>query len=200
MTETIAELTARLKAEHESACEAFRRGVLHAMNCGDLLNEIKAKRGFGRWEHWLETECPISPRTARRYQHLAHNRAKLEANLPNLADLTVYAAERFLKDERLAECESYDSTPPSRPITCGVRKRREPLVAGQERVIPVTGGPERVIPLAPDILLAEAERELEDFEFRYRAWSQLVQGARKLRAEVTEIRGQSSKHRLCTVH
>ena len=197
MTDSIAELTARLKTEYKSACEAFRRGAVHALNCGALLNEIKAKLGYGNWEHWLATESPVSPRTARRYQYLANNIAKLEASLPNLADLTVHAAEQFLKDERLAECESYDSTP-SRPITYGVRKRREPLVAGQERVIP--GGPERVIPLAQDIVLAEAERELKGFEFRYRAWPQLVQGARKLRAEVTEIRGQSSKHRLCTVH
>ena len=91
MTDTIAELTARLKTEYESAREMFRRGVLHAMNCGDLLNEIKAELGFGHWEHWLKTESPVAPRTARRYQYLANNRAKLEANLPNLADLTVYA-------------------------------------------------------------------------------------------------------------
>jgi hypothetical protein len=135
MTETIAELTARLKAEHESACEAFRRGVLHAVHCGGLLNEIKAELGFGHWEHWLKTESPVAPRTARRYQYLAHNRATLEANLPNLANLTVHAAERFLKGERLVESESYDTTPPSRPITCGVRERREPHVAGSRSAL-----------------------------------------------------------------
>ena len=209
MTETIAELTARLKTEYESAREMFRRGAVHALNCGALLNEIKAELGFGHWEHWLKTESPVAPRTARRYQYLANNKAKLEANLPNLADLTVYAAEQFLKDERLAECQSYDSTPPSRPITYGVRERRKPLVAGpifpvQEHVIPLTGGPEPVVPLAQDTVLAEAERELEGFEFRYRAWPELVQGARELRAKVARIRkegkGQSSKHRLRIVH
>ena len=107
MTETIAELTARLKTEYESANEMFRRGALHALDCGALLNQIKSRLGHGNWEHWLETECPISPRTARRYQYLANHRAKLEASLPNLADLTVSAAEQLIRTRgKYQSCET----------------------------------------------------------------------------------------------
>ena len=49
-----------------------------------------------------------------------------------------------------------------------------------------------------DELLAEAERDLEDFEFRYEAWPQLVQGARELRAMVARIRKKEAKAKAAT--
>jgi len=182
MTDTIAELTARLKAEHESACEAFRRGVLYAMNCGDLLNEIKAKLGYGNWEHWLKTESPVAPRTARRWQRLANHRAEIEANLPNLADLTVSAAEQLiLSRDKYESCRKQAKSHPSITVKNDTR-----TIASQ------------ILDMQDDVLLAEAERDLEVFQFRYEAWPQLVQGARELRAMVARIRKKEVKAKAAT--
>ena len=204
MTDSIAELTARLKTEYESAREAFRRGVLYAMNCGDLLNEIKAKLGYGNWEHWLKTESPVSPRTARRYQYLANNKAKLEASLPNLADLTVSAAEQLIRTRgKYQSCETVNEE--LRKISKGVWDKatvglsEASEVAPEQQLAPegftVKGEMRTIAPqvldMQDDVLLAEAERDLEHFQFRYEAWPQLVQGARRLRAKIARIREEA---------
>ena len=198
MTDTIAELTARLKTEYESAREMFRRGAVHALNCGALLNRIKAELAHGKWLLWLASECPINSRTAQRWQRLANHRAQIEelAKTTDLADLAVSAAEKLIATR--GKYESDEKEPMSfADAVCYPRKQQLVpegfTVKGETRTIAT-----QILDMQ-DELLAEAERDLEDFEFRYEAWPQLVQGARELRAMVTRIRKKEAKAKATTL-
>ena len=96
---SLADLGARIRAEHEATAAALQRGVMHAMSAGDLLIEakaqLKAQLGHGKWLPWLAKNCVISERTAQLYIKLAKNRATIEKEMANprsVADLTLNEA------------------------------------------------------------------------------------------------------------
>ena len=93
---SLADLAARIRAEHEGVAAAIRRGLEHAIRAGDLLIEAKGKVPHGEWLPWLAT-TGVPERAAQRYMRLARNRAKIEtANPSDLSDLTVDAALALL--------------------------------------------------------------------------------------------------------
>jgi Holliday junction resolvase RusA-like endonuclease len=97
LSNSLTDLAIRIKAEHEAAALAMRRGVEHAMAAGNLLIEAKAQLKHGQWLPWLEVHCAMSERTAQLYMRLAQRRPELEASNPQgLADLTLEGASRLL--------------------------------------------------------------------------------------------------------
>jgi hypothetical protein len=80
---SLADLAARIKVEHESAGAAVRKGAEHAMAAGDMLIEAKAQIGHGLWLPWLRDHCELSVRVAQQYMRVAKGRAQIEANTNN---------------------------------------------------------------------------------------------------------------------
>jgi hypothetical protein len=68
---SLSDLVARIKIEHEAATDALKRSVAHAIAAGDLF--LKAKKQFkhGGWLPWLNANCDIPERTVQAYMRLA---------------------------------------------------------------------------------------------------------------------------------
>jgi hypothetical protein len=80
---SLPDLAARIKAEHEAAAESLRDSVRHAIAAGALLIEAKTKLQHGQWLPWLRDHCTISERTAQLYMRVAKNRDEVEAQIRN---------------------------------------------------------------------------------------------------------------------
>jgi hypothetical protein len=91
---SLTDLAARIRIEHEATAAALQRGVMHAMAAGDLLIEAKAQLKHGQWLPWLAKHCVISERTAQLYVKLAKNRTTIEKEQirNDVADLTLNEA------------------------------------------------------------------------------------------------------------
>jgi hypothetical protein len=104
MTETdiarsnsLTDLAARIRAEHEATALSLKRGLEHSMTAGQLLIEAKALLKHGQWLPWLRDLCAISERTAQLYMRLAKNRDTIEKKNPQpIADLTMNEAAALL--------------------------------------------------------------------------------------------------------
>src|SRR6516165_401568 len=87
---SLPDLAARIRAEHQAVSAALRDSVRHAIAAGELLIEAKGQLGHGRWLPWLRDHCAISERTAQLYVRVAKNRAEIEAQIRNdVADLSL---------------------------------------------------------------------------------------------------------------
>jgi DUF3102 family protein len=86
---SLADIAARIRAEHEATADALRSGIAHAMAAGDLLAEAKALVKHGEWLPWLRDHCAISERTAQLYMRCARSRKDIEANTQRFADLNL---------------------------------------------------------------------------------------------------------------
>jgi Protein of unknown function (DUF3102) len=73
---SLAELAARIVAEHTAIRGLLSESVVHAMGAGDLLIEAKSQLKHGQWLPWLRDHCHISERTAQLYMRCAKNRAR----------------------------------------------------------------------------------------------------------------------------
>ena len=113
---TVADLAARIRAEHEAVVSAMTRGIEHAMACGDLLIEAKAQLKHGEWLPWLRDECPISEQMAQRYMRLAKHRAEIEAANPSwMTDLTLTDALQLIAQQTEAKEPPVPETEPPAP-------------------------------------------------------------------------------------
>jgi hypothetical protein len=87
----------------------------HAMACGDLLIEAKAKLEFGQWLPWLAEHCAsLSERTAQVYISLAKNRTAIEAKSADAADLTMTIRDAL---ELIARQAEPPFQPPRYPVS-----------------------------------------------------------------------------------
>jgi hypothetical protein len=68
---SLTDLAARIKAEHEACISALQRGLEHAVAAGELLLEAKALIPHGQWLPWLREHAYIPERTAQRYMKIA---------------------------------------------------------------------------------------------------------------------------------
>lgn len=107
-TVTIDDLAARIVAEHKAVRAAMKSTLEHALACGTLLIEAKAKLAHGRWLPWLAEHCAsLSERTAQVYISLAKNgaaiRAAIEAKSAASADLTMTIRDALELIARQAE-------------------------------------------------------------------------------------------------
>jgi hypothetical protein len=96
---SLTDLAARIKTEHEIVEKHLRKGVERAVEAGKLLIEAKAQLKHGQWLPWLRDHCGIPDRTARHYMRLA----KHEAEIGNLADLTLEQAVALISPAAPAE-------------------------------------------------------------------------------------------------
>jgi hypothetical protein len=92
LSNSLADLAARINAEHEAAGGALKRSLQHAIAAGELLLEAKDQLKHGQWLPWLKGHCQISERTVRLYMRVAKNTAQIG----NVADLTVRGAVALL--------------------------------------------------------------------------------------------------------
>jgi Protein of unknown function (DUF3102) len=112
---SLADLAARIRAEHEATAIAMRRGVEHAMAAGTLLIEAKAQLDHGQWLPWLAEHCAMSERTAQLYMRLAKRRPELEAKAQCIADLTIQDAAKLLAAAFEVIAVDEPTFPPSPP-------------------------------------------------------------------------------------
>lgn len=86
---SLADLAARIKPEHEAAAADFNSGLRHAMAAGELLIEAKANVPHGQWLPWLKDNCTMSERTAQAYMRVAHSLNNLDdTKAQRVADLS----------------------------------------------------------------------------------------------------------------
>jgi Protein of unknown function (DUF3102) len=88
---SLTDLAARIKTEHEATVGALKRSVEHAMAAGVLLIEAKAQLKHGQWLPWLSEHCAMSERTARLFMRIARNKSEIE-RIGNVADLSLRGA------------------------------------------------------------------------------------------------------------
>jgi hypothetical protein len=83
---SLADLAARIRSKHGESALAIRCGLDHAIACGRLLLEARARLEHGQWLPWLREHCGVPERSARRYMELAaYASESISANLADLA-------------------------------------------------------------------------------------------------------------------
>jgi hypothetical protein len=92
LSNSLVDLAARIRVEHDGARAAAKRGVEHAIAAGQLLIEAKAKLQHGQWTNWLQEHCGLPDRTARAYMRVAKHQKRLAAENGSVADLSLRAA------------------------------------------------------------------------------------------------------------
>jgi hypothetical protein len=100
---SLVDLAARIRHEHEATSAALKSSVAHAMAAGDLLLEAKTQVPHGQWLPWLKEHCLISERTAQLYMRVATNRTQIEAKTQHVADLTVRGAVALISAPKSVE-------------------------------------------------------------------------------------------------
>jgi hypothetical protein len=95
---SLADLAARIRAEHEASAAALKSSVEHAMAAGALLIEAKDRLNqHGQWLPWLREHCALSERVAQTYMRLARNRETIEAKSESAdSGLTIRGAVALL--------------------------------------------------------------------------------------------------------
>jgi len=123
---SLADLAARINAEHEAATSFMQQSLDRAIRAGELLIEAKKQLNkHGGWLAWLRGNCQVPERTAQLYMHIARNADEIR----NVADLTLRGALSWVKEikhaERLARRASYTLETPRAmlPTPAGRRMR-----------------------------------------------------------------------------
>jgi hypothetical protein len=94
---SLADLAARIKNEHQAVSAALTESVGHAIAAGELLIEAKDQVKHGEWLPWLSDHCTMSERTAQLYMRCAKNRTAIEEQIRNgVADLSLNEAAALL--------------------------------------------------------------------------------------------------------
>ena len=104
---TLAELATRIKTDHEALVSMARNLVGRAIRIGKDPIKAKAMEGYGKWGKWLEENCALDERKARRYMEIAKGEATLSAKVTSdmMSELTLNEAKRLL-DEGDAQPEN----------------------------------------------------------------------------------------------
>jgi hypothetical protein len=97
LSNSLTDLAARIRSEHEAATGAMRRSLEHGMAAGELLLEAKAQLKHGQWGPWLTEHCAIPYSTAALYMKLARRRSEIE-QISNVRDLSLRGAVGLLSD------------------------------------------------------------------------------------------------------
>jgi hypothetical protein len=81
---SLADLAARILAEHEAAETLQRQSLERAINAGSLLLEAKARLKHGTWLPWLKERCQVPVRTAQFYMQLANHQAEIRNGVAHM--------------------------------------------------------------------------------------------------------------------
>jgi Protein of unknown function (DUF3102) len=169
---SLADLAARIKAEHQTINTALKNIVRHAILAGELL--IEAKKQFtkhGEWLPWLSKYCSLTERTAQRYMRVARNKAVIESKSDMaVSDLTLNGALALLTDRRPAAdidrrllegvIESDSTSEEAEAALEGIaaREKRRPLIDEAMAIMDSVG---ELMRLRPE-LEAAGERALKE--------------------------------------
>jgi hypothetical protein len=74
------DLAKQINQEHNECESAFKAGVQHALNAGELLIQAKALCHHGEWGRWLKDNCQFSERTAQAYMRVARELPGLDGD------------------------------------------------------------------------------------------------------------------------
>jgi len=111
---TLDELAQRIKTELYLISNVAKDFVARAMDVGDLLNKAQNTEGHGNWGQWLEKNCGLSDRSARRYMRMADNRQMLEEEMKKksatVADLTIRKAELLITNQSKGSAKQNSSS------------------------------------------------------------------------------------------
>lgn len=88
----LTDLASRINTEHAAVETSFRNGFEHAVECGRLLIEAKAKIPHGAWLPWLAMSCTVSKRTVQVYMQLAKETPRLGSNAQHVAHFSLRQA------------------------------------------------------------------------------------------------------------
>jgi hypothetical protein len=75
---SLTDLAARIRAEHDASAHALKRGLEHAIAAGSLLIEAKKQLAHGQWLPWLRDHCGVPERTAQAYMRVARSFGRLD--------------------------------------------------------------------------------------------------------------------------
>lgn len=92
---SLADLAARITAEHTAVSTALSDSVRHAVAAGEMLIEAKTQVPHGQWLPWLRENCTISERTAQLYMRCAKSHEDIEQHMGG-GDLTLSEAAAIL--------------------------------------------------------------------------------------------------------
>ncbi len=97
LSNSLTDLAARIRTEHEAVSVALKDSVRHAIAAGEALIEAKEQLKHGEWLPWLREHCTISERTAQLYMRCAKGRAVIEEQIRSgVADLSLNEAAAVL--------------------------------------------------------------------------------------------------------
>jgi hypothetical protein len=105
VSNSLVDLAARIRIEHEATASALKSSVEHAMAAGELLIEAKSQLKHGQWLPWLAEHCVIPERTAHLYMRLARNRPEIEISATPVADMSIRGAVALLTVPRRGKAE-----------------------------------------------------------------------------------------------
>jgi hypothetical protein len=189
LSNSLADLAARIRQEHEAAESDLTSGLRHAIACGAMLIEAKAKIGRGLWLGWLAEHCPrISERTAQAYMRVARAFGNLDdIKAKRVADLSYRDALRSLAatasvlkdlppssyDRALARVENHDHVETFRQAVARVRfedKQNELTLESHAMLPPLNGRRIRVarnaterkwmLAIGPDVTLTALQERI----------------------------------------
>src|SRR6266566_9519064 len=94
---SLADLAATIRAEHQAVLASHKMGAAHAMSAGDklIVAKAKVKAAGGKWRDWVKENFEphgLSYRTCRLYMQLARHRPEIEAEMAEVCHLSVNAA------------------------------------------------------------------------------------------------------------
>jgi hypothetical protein len=97
----LTDLAEQINAEHQACEQAFRSGVQHAINAGNLLIQARQHCPHGTWLPWLAANFHGSERTAQAYMRVAREWPALEAANPQrVTELSYREALKALAEPR----------------------------------------------------------------------------------------------------
>jgi hypothetical protein len=100
----LTDLAEQINAEHQACEQAFRAGVQHAINAGNLLIQAREHCPHGTWLPWLAANFHGSERTAQAYMRVAREWPALEAANPQrVTELSYRDALKELAEPRQAK-------------------------------------------------------------------------------------------------
>jgi hypothetical protein len=177
---SLVDLAARIKAEHDAVGNSLKQSVCHAISAGELLIEAKAQPQLkhGQWLPWLAS-CGISERTAQRYMRVARNKKVVEAKSDTVSDLTLNGALALLTipgvaEKAVGEAETSEAVRDEaeqarrQVIFDAIKRNGEAIKVLRDKLVPDDFQPERPCPEIKKIFdeLLETVRWTDD-EFSF---------------------------------
>lgn len=152
--EVIEDIAFQINREHELFESSMKSSIEHAIRCGELLAEQKAKLKHGEWIPWVENNCELSHSMANKYMKIASNSERV----PNLdTENSLRGILKLLAKNNREENNNLDTMPapqtgPQYKLICDDFRYRVDDLFGQANII-ITDPPysREYIPLYGDL-------------------------------------------------